>query len=261
VADAIDVGLDAFDDGAGTAGSIVDAAGLRVDVADASDGVRVLIAGPPSATAAQLSMCGTTVMVATGTDATLECGSIHVGVSTGSVTVVIASGRTVTVGAASSATIAFTPDGGFTVRDVTGSGVVVMIGSISTPVAAGSTASFPVAPPKPVYRFVGFSAPVSNTSANNVNSGQNVPLKWQLLDTAGRPVANLTSATIRLTPCGGGQVASVVTFTRTTGLQSQGNGKYQIDWKTANSFAKSCKVLQLDLGEATTHDAVFNFTK
>jgi hypothetical protein len=36
-----------------------------------------------------------------------------------------------------------------------------------------------------------------------------------------------------------------------SGLQNLGDGYYQYNWKSPASYAKSCKTLQLDLGEGT----------
>jgi hypothetical protein len=47
-----------------------------------------------------------------------------------------------------------------------------------------------------------------------------------------------------------------------SGLQNLGDGYYQLNWKTPASYAKSCRTLQLDLGEGSgVRTASFAFTK
>jgi hypothetical protein len=45
------------------------------------------------------------------------------------------------------------------------------------------------------------------------------------------------------------------------GLKNLGFGYYQYNWKTPASFARSCKTLQLDLGDGNIHTAAFQFLK
>ena len=44
-------------------------------------------------------------------------------------------------------------------------------------------------------------------------------------------------------------------------LDDQGAGAYQVNWKTPKSYAKSCKTLELDLGDGVARTAAFRFTK
>jgi CSLREA domain-containing protein len=121
-----------------------------------------------------------------------------------------------------------------------------------------------------VYQFVGFSGPVLGGGVMNVvKAGQNVPLKWRLLDAAGAPVRNLTAAAAAVTAealaCGagtttGGALAATAGGGGST-LQNLGDGYYQYNWATSKSYANSCKTMQLHLGEGITHDALFRFTK
>jgi CSLREA domain-containing protein len=116
------------------------------------------------------------------------------------------------------------------------------------------------------YRFVGFSDPVVGGGAlNTVKAGQNVPLKWRLLDAAGAPVTSLTSATVTAAnlACAAGTTAGALAAAATGGsaLQNLGGGYYQFNWATPKAYANSCKTMQLNLGEGTTHNALFRFTK
>ena len=74
-------------------------------------------------------------------------------------------------------------------------------------------------------------------------------------------MTTLASAVITVSDCAGGAAGAAQTFTLSSGLRHLGNGNYQIDWKTPKSYARSCKVLYLDLGHGLKPQATFNFTK
>ena len=132
---------------------------------------------------------------------------------------------------------------------------------------AGNTASASAAY-NVTYNFSGFSRPVDNLpTVNSANSGQAIPLKWRITDANGQPVTNLASVnvtavslscTLGVTPDQSVEYAS-----GTSGLQNQGNGNYQFNWKTPKSYARSCKTLKLDLGEGPGMErtALFQFVK
>jgi hypothetical protein len=115
------------------------------------------------------------------------------------------------------------------------------------------------------YDFVGFSAPVSNATTNVAKAGRTIPLKWRLLDADGVPVTHLASAalsTADLTPCDLGTTGDAeVETSGGSGLQNLGDGFYQFNWKTPKSYASSCKMLSLDLGDGAQHTALFQFRK
>ena len=116
------------------------------------------------------------------------------------------------------------------------------------------------------YRFIGFSGNVLGGGALNLaKAGQNIPLKWRLLDAAGAPVTNLASATVAVAnlACAAGTTADALAAAATggSGLQNLGGGYYQFNWATPKTYANSCKTMQLNLGEGTTHNALFRFTK
>ena len=48
-----------------------------------------------------------------------------------------------------------------------------------------------------------------------------------------------------------------------SGLLNQRDGNYQFNWKTPQTYAKSCKTMKLDLGEGPGMEriALFQFTK
>ncbi len=116
------------------------------------------------------------------------------------------------------------------------------------------------------FQFLGFFTPVNNLpTTNNANAGQAIPLKWRLLDASGDPVTDLASVKVSVTDlsCSLGSTFDAIEeyAAGSSGLQNLGDGYYQFNWKTPKSYAKSCKTMKLDLGEGTTHDAGFTFTK
>ena len=121
------------------------------------------------------------------------------------------------------------------------------------------------------YQFVGFSGSVLGGGVLNMaKAGQNIPLKWRLLDAAGAPVTNLTAATVAVTvanlACGAGTTTAGALAAAAGGgggsaLRNLGDGYYQYNWSTPKSYANTCKTMRLSLGEGTTHDALFRFTK
>jgi hypothetical protein len=116
------------------------------------------------------------------------------------------------------------------------------------------------------YKFVGFSTPVDNNNVlNTVKAGQAIPLKWQLLDANNVPVTNLSSVKVTAVSlaCPLGATADLIeeVAAGASGLQNLGGGYYQFNWKTPTNYAKSCKTMQLDLGEGQPRTALFQFTR
>ena len=141
----------------------------------------------------------------------------------------------------------------------TGTVFVATFHTSATPITSGTTDT-----------FLGFQSPVSNTSNNVVKAGSTVPLKWRQFDTSGNPVTNLSLCTaftvsnpdppVCTAPSGvsapwvnvqavkvpGVTCAAdpgtniLTTFTGNSGLQNQGNGNYQFNWKTSGIPAGSC---------------------
>jgi hypothetical protein len=116
------------------------------------------------------------------------------------------------------------------------------------------------------FKFSGFFAPVDNpTWVNKVKAGQAIPLKWRLLDANDVPYTTLSSATMSVAgfTCSLGTTIDELeeVAAGASGLQNLGDGYYQLNWKSPTSYAKSCKTLKLDIGEGSTHNANFEFTK
>jgi len=124
------------------------------------------------------------------------------------------------------------------------------------------------------YAFVGFESPVDNDAVNVAKAGRAIPLKWQLYDLGGNPITNLAPAAVHVTSvsvaCASlAQSGDAVDeyAAGASGLQNLGGGAYQFNWATSKTFADSCRVLRLDLGEQNPdgtpfyHAAEFRFTK
>jgi Tol biopolymer transport system component len=141
IPDALDTSADtasaAFSDGAGTTGSIVDAAGLTVTLQDlpAPDGVRVTVgAGTGGVT---LRVCGFTVRLTAGSVADVTCGSVRVAVAQGRAEIVTGDGLSVvTVPAGATARVS-NEAGGSVVQNLGGT-VTVLVDGVSNAVAAGT---------------------------------------------------------------------------------------------------------------------------
>ncbi len=127
-----------------------------------------------------------------------------------------------------------------------------------------------ITPASTSYTFVGFFQPVDNPPViNTVNSGQSIPQKWQLFDAAtGQPVSDptsfvsFTSYQVSCTTWSGNPASAIAEDAPgASGLQYQGNGNWQFNWKTDKGFAKTCRTAVLKLKDGSTHTANFNFTK
>jgi hypothetical protein len=116
------------------------------------------------------------------------------------------------------------------------------------------------------FGFIGFRTPVDNNGIRNAaNSGQAIPLKWELRDFAGNPVTTLAGVTVTVASlaCDAGTTLDLIEeyAAGSSGLQNHGNGSYQFNWKTPTSYARSCKTMKLDLGEGIVRTALFEFKK
>ena len=122
----------------------------------------------------------------------------------------------------------------------------------------------------PQYTSAGLSAPLDLGGViNSAKAGQMIPLKWRLLDSSGNPVTNLDPASVTLTvsayACQAGTPTDAIEtyVTGTTSLQNQGDGYYQLNWKTDKGYANQCKQITLSIdtwtGDGLT--ALFQFKK
>jgi hypothetical protein len=118
------------------------------------------------------------------------------------------------------------------------------------------------------YNFSGFSSPVDSSPTLNVaKAGQSIPLKWRITDANGLPVTSLSSVSVTVASlsCSLGTTPDALEEYASggSGLQNLGDGYYQFNWKTPQTYANSCKTLKLNLGEGSgfEHTALFKFTR
>ena len=143
VADSIDSGAAAFDDGAGTSGAIVDAAGLDVlveDADDSGDGVKITV-GPGSGKAT-FSVCGFTLKVSAGSEIVVTCGSVRVEVVVGAAEIDLGGGA-VLVSVPEGGTAKVTEEGGtfFSVDNLGSLAIDVTVDGELTSIPAGGSAT------------------------------------------------------------------------------------------------------------------------
>lgn len=254
-----------------TTGSIVSTAGLSVTITDAPfpNGVVVSVgSGVPVASGvpfpqAELFACGQTVLVSAGSVITLTCHSLIVKVTTGLARIILGGGTTVvTIPTGGAVEVTDTGGGSFTVANVgiLSVSVSLTVGGVTTSISPGRMVTAETAV------FVGFAQPIDNAPVlNRVKAGQAIPIKWRLVDGAGAPITNLSSASIIATTlvCPLGTTSDQVpeeALAGSSGLQNLGDGYYQLNWKSPTTYAVSCKTLHLQLG-GVTHEALFQFTK
>jgi hypothetical protein len=247
-----------------TYGYLSDTGGLTLLVSDAPapDGVQVAVDPGPAGSQATFWVCGGyTVTVAQGSTATITCASVKLAVETGSASVVLSGGSTiVTVGTGGATEVGRDPDGTYTIDNTGTNSIAITTDGVTTTLT-------PQDPPMTLrWSFIGFTSPVDMGGVlNQVKAGMAIPLRWRLLDGDGAPVTGLTSAAITATSlsCDLGTTTDLINETSpgATGLRSLGDGYYELVWKSPAAYAGSCKTLHLDIGDGTTHDALFEFTR
>jgi hypothetical protein len=117
-----------------------------------------------------------------------------------------------------------------------------------------------------LYTFEGFFSPIDNQRINSVKAGQAVPVKWRITDAGGAPISDpssfkrLTSYSVN---CGNfvGDPFSAIDgdAAGNSGLQYLGDGYWQFNWKTPKAYANTCRIMVLELGDGSTHNANFKF--
>lgn len=101
------------------------------------------------------------------------------------------------------------------------------------------------------YRFDGFYPPIAMPPAiNEVNAGQTIPVKWRLTDTQGNPINNpasfvsVSSYPVDCATLAGDPGAAVIEpAPGASGLQYQGNGYWQFNWKTPKAYEGTCRAM------------------
>ena len=109
------------------------------------------------------------------------------------------------------------------------------------------------------YTFAGFFAPVDNLPVvNSAKAAQAIPVKWRLSDFAGAGVSDPESflgLTSYVVGCGDwtGLADDAVPeiAAGSSGLQYQGDGNWQFNWKTPKNYANQCRIARVTLKDGT----------
>jgi hypothetical protein len=117
------------------------------------------------------------------------------------------------------------------------------------------------------YVFSGFFSPVDNLPiVNSAKAGQAVPVKWRLTDSSGTPISGPTSFRdlgSYMINCGsliGDPIDAIEEYAAgTSGLQYDGDGYWQFNWKTPKTYAGQCRTMVITLGDGSKHEADFKF--
>ena len=117
------------------------------------------------------------------------------------------------------------------------------------------------------YRFEGFFSPVENDALNSAKAGQSIPVKWRLTDANGVPVADPASfvglySSQQLCDSGLPTDAVEEDAAGSSGLQYNGDGYWQFNWKTPKTYAATCRSMYVLFDSEQTSPAVkFLFKK
>ena len=140
------------------------------------------------------------------------------------------------------------------------------VGTVSIPITAidrAGNSTTTNCSAKVVYRFTGFGQPIDMDAVNTAKSGSAIPVKWRVSDFFNVGVsdpASFVSLTSSVQAC----TVAVATdeielFATASGLQYQGDGNWQFNWKTAKGQV-GCRVLSLNLkGSSGAITARFQF--
>lgn len=104
------------------------------------------------------------------------------------------------------------------------------------------------------YVFDGFYSPIDMGGVVNLaKAGQAVPAKWRLTDCNGVPIADpasfvgLYSYPVSCTDFIGDPTASVEEYAPgSSGLQYNGDGYWQFNWKTLKTYAGTCRLMYVE---------------
>ena len=113
------------------------------------------------------------------------------------------------------------------------------------------------------YRFEGFYRPIDNDFVNLAKAGQAIPAKWRLTDAYGVPIedpasfAGLYSYPISCSDYQGDVSDSVEEYAAgSSGLQYDGDGYWQFNWKTPKSYADTCRAMYVEFDSGATSPVV-----
>jgi hypothetical protein len=119
------------------------------------------------------------------------------------------------------------------------------------------------------YKFDGFYSPIDNDVVNVAKAGQAIPAKWRLTGADGVPISNpasfvaLRSYPISCTEFSGDPADAVEEYASgSSGLQYNGDGYWQFNWKTDKNYANTCRAMYVEFDSGATSLAVkFQFKK
>ncbi len=119
------------------------------------------------------------------------------------------------------------------------------------------------------YLFQGFYVPIYMDMDNAANAGQAIPVKWRLTAAGGEPVADPASFAgiySQQVNCADPAVALSGAVKElapgASGLQYQGDGRWQYNWKTAKAYTGTCRVMRVVFHSGQTSPAVlFRFAR
>jgi len=113
------------------------------------------------------------------------------------------------------------------------------------------------------YAFEGFYSPVDNEATNDAKAGQAIPFKWRLTDANGEPISDpasfvgLYSYPISCDVLTGSPADAVEEYAAgDSGLQYNGEGYWQFNWKTPKTYASTCRAAYLEFNSTLTSPVV-----
>jgi hypothetical protein len=117
-----------------------------------------------------------------------------------------------------------------------------------------------------VFGFHGFFQPVDNNGVyNSVNSGQAIPVKFDLNGNQGLNIFLTGYPASTPVSCAGATSVDPLEETLTAGNSSlsydSSTGRYIYVWKTEKGWANTCRRLDLKFTDGTVRSALFKFTK
>lgn len=117
------------------------------------------------------------------------------------------------------------------------------------------------------YKLYGFYSPVENDIVNVAKAGQSIPVKWRLTDYYDVPIddpASFVGLFSSVNACAGAEPTDAVDeyAAGKSGLQYNGDGYWQFNWKTDRSYASSCRAIYVEFNSGATSPVVkFQFKK
>lgn len=119
------------------------------------------------------------------------------------------------------------------------------------------------------YKFTGFFEPIDNLAVNIVKAGQSIPAKWRLTDANDIPITSsssfvsLSSYQIGCADFSGDPTDAIEEVSAgASGLQYNGDGYWQFNWKTPKNYANTCRAMYVEFDSgATSPAAKFKFKK